>query len=48
MVTAIRGIALIPKKGDLTRPENYSGIRLMQPTAKVYNRLLNLIRLEIM
>ena len=44
----ISGIVPIPKKGDLTIPENYRGIRLTQTAAKVYNRLLlNRIRPEL-
>ena len=44
----ISGIVPIPKKGDLTIPENYRGISLTQTAAKVYNRLLlNRIRPEL-
>ena len=35
----------IPKKGDLTKPDNYRGIALSQIASKVYNRIiLNRIR----
>ena len=35
----------IPKKGDLTKPDNYRGIALSQIAAKIYNRcILNRIR----
>lgn len=41
----ISGIVPIPKKGNLTIPDNYRGIFLTQVAAKVYNRLiLNRIR----
>ena len=44
----ISGIVPIPKKGDLTNPENYRGISLTETAAKVYNRLLlNRIRPEL-
>ena len=44
----ISRIVPIPKKGDLTIPENYRGISLTQTAAKVYNRLLlNIIRPEL-
>ena len=44
----ISDIVPIPKKGDLTIPENYRGISLTQTAAKVYNRLLlNRIRPEL-
>ena len=44
----ISGIVPIPKKGDLTIPENYRGISLTQTAAKVYTRLLlNRIRPEL-
>ena len=33
----ITGIVPIPKKGDLTIPENDRGMRLTQTAAKVYN-----------
>ena len=43
----ILGIVPIPKKGDMTIPENYRGISLTQTASKVYNRLqLNRIRPE--
>ena len=38
--TGISGIVPIPKKGDLTIPENYRGISLTQTAEKVYYRLL--------
>ncbi|XP_038055810.1 uncharacterized protein LOC119727814 [Patiria miniata] len=42
------GIVPVPKKGDLTIPDNYRGISLSQTAAKVYNRLLlNRIRPEV-
>ena len=41
----ISGIVPVPKKGNLTIPDNYRGISLTQVAAKVYNRLiLNRIR----
>ena len=41
-------IVPVPKKGDLTKVDNYRGISLTQVAAKVYNRLiLNRIRPEI-
>ena len=44
----ILGIVPIPKKGDLTIPENYRGISLTLTAAKVYNPLLlNRIRPEL-
>ena len=44
----LSGIVLVPKKGDLTIPDNYRGISLSQTAAKVYNRLLlNRIRPEV-
>ena len=35
------GYVLIPKKGDLTLPENYRKINLRQTAAKVCTRLLH-------
>ena len=44
----VSGIVPIPKKGDLTIPDNYRGISLSQTAAKIYNRrLLNRIRPEV-
>ena len=44
----LSGIVPVPKKGDLTIPDNYRGISLSQTAAKVYNRLLlNRIRPEV-
>ena len=41
-------IVPVPKKGDLTKPDNYRGISLSQTAAKVYNRvILNRIRPEL-
>eukprot|EP00111_Clytia_hemisphaerica_P013338 TCONS_00039146-protein len=41
-------IVPVPKKGDLTKVDNYRGISLTQVAAKLYNRLiLNRIRPEI-
>ena len=41
----ISGLTPVPKKGDLTKPDNYRGISLSQVAAKIYNRcLLNRIR----
>ncbi|CAH1244514.1 Hypp7329 [Branchiostoma lanceolatum] len=34
------GIVPVPKKGNLTLPDNYRGISLTQVAAKVYNRLI--------
>ena len=36
----VSGLTPIPKKGDLTKTDNYRGISLTQVAAKVYNRLL--------
>ncbi|KAI8507980.1 hypothetical protein Bbelb_142200 [Branchiostoma belcheri] len=36
----LAGIVPVPKKGNLTLPDNYRGISLTQVAAKVYNRLL--------
>jgi len=36
----LSGIVPIPKKGNLTLPDNYRGISLTQVAAKVYSRLL--------
>ena len=35
----LSGIVPIPKKGNLTIPDNYRGIPLTQVAAKIYNRL---------
>ncbi|KAJ8346794.1 hypothetical protein SKAU_G00281950 [Synaphobranchus kaupii] len=44
----ISSIVPVPKKGDLTIPDNYQGISLTQTAAKIYNRLLlNRIRPEL-
>ena len=41
----ISGLTPIPKKGDLTKTNNYRGISLSQVASKIYNRcLLNRIR----
>ena len=41
----ISGLTPIPKKGDLTKTDNYRGISLSQVASKIYNRcLLNRIR----
>ena len=38
----------VPKKGDLTKPDNYRGISLAQSASKIFNRLiLNRTRLVI-
>ena len=38
-------IVTVPKKGDLSEPQNYRGIALILTAAKLYNRmLLNRIR----
>jgi hypothetical protein len=36
----LSGIVPVPKKGNLTLPDNYRGISLTQVAAKIYNRLL--------
>ena len=36
----LSGLVPVPKKGNLTLPDNYRGISLTQIAAKVYNRLL--------
>jgi len=44
----LSAIVPVPKKGDLTKVDNYRGISLTQVAAKFYNRLiLNRIRPEI-
>ena len=44
----LSSIVPVPKKGDLTKVDNYRGISLTQVAAKLYNRLiLNRIRPEI-
>ncbi|KAI8494372.1 hypothetical protein Bbelb_275980 [Branchiostoma belcheri] len=40
LFASVGGIVPIPKKGNLTLPDNYRGISLSQVAAKVYNRLL--------
>ena len=36
----ILNIVPVPKKGDLTKPDNYRGISLISLVLKLYNRLI--------